>query len=198
MALVNTSISGAVALGDSKVSLTSATGVSVGMLMQVDGEWMLITDVTNSPTVSVVRGYGNGLTTSTARAHNILAPVTYGLTSEFTQTTNGSTPNAGFVSYSVDGAIALPGVDTVVYINKAGVCALTLANPAADSRVAIKFVSLTAYAHTITYTAGFYDNTTSSDVATFPATAGGTIEIIAINGKWRPLATVATAGVTLG
>ena len=74
---------------------------------------------------------------------------------------------------------------------------MTLAAPAAWQTNTLIIVSTTAYAHTITVAEGFYGNTTGSDVATFPATANGTLVVTAQNGLWAPQAT-ADDGVLIG
>lgn len=192
MALTVTSLASACLAGDVNVTLTSATSVVKGSVLLVDGEWMLVTDVTTTPTVQVVRGYNNGSKSSNAVPHGILAPVTYGLSTEFTQGTGVAT--APVSSYGANATVTNPVVDAVVFIDKATACALTLTDPAKDQTNTVTFVSLTAAAHTITYATGFYGDTTSSDVATFAAKAGASISIIARNGKWTPLA---LANVTL-
>ena len=105
MALTVTSLASACTANDTKVTLTSATGCVVGSLIMVDGEFMLVTDITTTPTVQVVRGYNNGAVSSSAVAHAALAPVTFGLTSEFAQTSplNGQVIVA--TSYSANGTI---------------------------------------------------------------------------------------------
>lgn len=197
MALTVTSLNGAVTASQRQVTLTAFTNPSVGAMsadtmLQVDGEAMRVTDATYTPTLAVTRG--DCINTATlAVAHNTLAPVIYGLTTDFAQGVN----NAPVWSYGVDGAITIPRVNAVVYIDKASLCALTLADPDKDAQNTVTFTSLTAYAHTVTYTTGFYDNTTSSDVATFAATAGASFTVQAQNGKWRPTAT-GPSGVTFG
>lgn len=201
MALTVTSLNGALTQNATVVKLTAFTNPSTGGVgpntqLLVDGEKMLVTSALNSPTVQVVRGYDGTLAT----AHNTLAPVTYGLVSEFTTTGLAGAASiavADEATYSVNGAITVPVVDQTIYITKAGVCALTLASPAADQTNTVRFVSLTANAHTITYTPGFYGNTTSSDVATFPATIGAVFTIVARNGLWNAVAT-ADDGVLIG
>jgi hypothetical protein len=196
MALAVTSLNGGITQNAVLVTLTAFTNPSTGgigprTILVVDGEHMLVTDTTLAPTLQVARGVDG----TVANAHNTLAPVVYGLTTLFGQTVG---PQALPVSsISVSGTFVNPTVDQTVYINKAGVCAITLTDPTADSVVTVKFISLTANAHTITYATGFYDNTTTSDVATFAATAGATLTIQAIGGKWRPIAT-ADDGVTIG
>lgn len=56
-------------------------------------------------------------------------------------------------------------------------------------------ISTTAAAHTITYTPGFYGDTTSSDVATYAAKVGASATFIAMRGLWG---VYCLANVTLG
>jgi hypothetical protein len=197
MATTATTLNGAISANATLIKLTafsnpSAGGIGPQTIVKVDGEQMLVTSTLLAPTLQVVRGYAGTL----AGPHNTLAPAVYGLTTDFQQANTGTIAQMPQATYSVDGAFTNPTVDQVVYIDKAGVCALTLSDPAADSQVTVQFVSLTANAHTLTYSTGFYDNTTSSDVATFPSTAGAVFTIKAQSGKWRPVAT-ADDGVTI-
>lgn len=210
MALVSSAtLSGNIGISDQFITLSAFTNPNTGgslstpAVIVVDGETMLIADASLSPTLKVVRGYSSvipGVPTLPACAHKTLAPTVYGLTSDFSQAASTDGRNAaGVLSLSVnDSNVTLPVVDTTVYLTKAGVLAITINGPNKDQTNTIKFISLTANAHTITYTAGFYGNTTSSDVATFPATVGGSFTIQAKGGVWVPMATVTTAGVTLG
>ena len=202
MALVVTSLNGAVTQSATQMKLTAFTNPSAGGIgpftwALVDGEYVQVESTSNSPTLGVVRGINGSL----AVAHNTLAPVVYGLTSDFTDLASQGSDSiriAPVATYSVNGAFTVPYVDQTVYITKAGVLALTLnAAIPADLSVTVKFISLTANAHTLTYTAGFYGNTTSSDVATFAATVGATFTIQAKNGLWIPVAT-ADDGVLIG
>lgn len=190
MALAATTLNGAVSAGSNKVVLTAFTnpatgGISAKTLLLVNGEKMLVTDASLAPTLEVVRGYAG----TAAGASGTLAPVVYGLTSDFNA---GSGP--GFASYGVDSAIAVPVVDTVVWLTKATAGAYTLAGPARDQQNTVTIISTTAAAHTVTYTAGFFGNTTSSDVATFAATINVMLTLRAQNGTW---AIVASSGVTV-
>lgn len=195
MALTVTSLNGAVTASQRQVTLTAFTNPSVGAMsadtmLQVDGEAMRVTDATYTPTLAVTRG--DCINTATlAVAHNTLAPIIYGLTTDFAQGVN----NAPVWSYGVDATVTNPRVDATIYIDKATAIALTLTDPDKDAQNVVRFVSLTAAAHLVTYATGFYDNTTTSDVATFPATAGASFTIQAQGGKWRPQAT-ADDGVT--
>lgn len=200
MALVVTSLNGAITQNATLVKLTAFTNPSTGAIgpstiLLADGEKMLVTDATLSPTLQVVRGYDGTFAT----AHNTLAPVTYGLTSDYSQNV-AQGGIAGVPQYSIgvnDSNVTLPIVDATVYLTKATALAITINGPAKDQTNIIRFVSLTAAAHTVTYTAGFYANTTSSDVATFPATAGAVFTIVARNGLWNAVAT-ADDGVLIG
>jgi len=194
MALTTTTLSGSIKLNDRQLTLAAFTNPSQGAIssptfLVVDGECMLVTDTTNSPTLGVSRGHASpvpGQPTVTCSAHNTTAPVVYGLASDFTQSiaTDGTAGVASF-SISTNGTYTLPVVDCVIYINKAGVCAITINGPNKDQVNKVKFVSLTANAHTITYTAGWYGNTTSSDVVTFPSTIGAVWQQTAKNGVWN-------------
>jgi hypothetical protein len=152
----------------------------------VNGEKMRVTDASLSPTLQVVRGIDG----TAAGASGTLAPVVYGLTSDFS-----AVSGPGFASYGVDSAVAVPVVDTTVWLTKASAGAYTIVGPAKDQQNTVTFISTTAAAHTLTYTAGFAGNTTSSDVATWAATINGTLTIKAQNGTW---AIVALSGVTVG
>lgn len=93
-----------------------------------------------------------------------------------------------------DGAITI--AEGVVFLNKAGVIAATIANPPVGMDGArLLIVSLTAQAHTVTYTAGFGGGTTSRDVATFGGAINDGLEIVAKDGVWQ---IAWTRNVTLG
>lgn len=194
MALVVTSLNGAVALNARQLRLTAFTnpsqgGISAGTLLLVDGEWMKVTDASLSPVLSVTRGALG----SAACPHNTLAPVTYGLSSDFTQQIGtGAAPS---YSYGADATVTNPVVDATIYIDKATAIALTLGDPNKDQTNTVRWVSLTAAAHLITYATGFYGNAGTSDVATFPATIGAGFTMVARNAQWCAVAT-ADDGVT--
>ncbi len=87
---------------------------------------------------------------------------------------------------SADGAITLLA-GGIVEITKAGVCALTLANPQADG--CLLFISSkTAQAHTVTVADGLHGLGAGEDVGTF----GGAIDdgciLASINGYWVQVA----------
>jgi len=83
----------------------------------------------------------------------------------------------------------------------AGACAITLPAPTAgaqsangDDGVRLVFTSDTAQAHVITATGLFQDGAAHVNTATFAANAGGGIELVAYNGKWK---VVNLQGVTM-
>lgn len=201
MALTVTTLAAAKATNDISINLTSATGAAVKGLALVDGEFMRITSVALTPVLGVVPGYAG----TPAGPHGVLAPVVFGLASEFISSGATGANVIPTLSFGADGAITgasgtgVPtGNNTVVYLTKATAGAYTLAAPAKDQQNTVLFVSTTAAAHTITYTAGFYGNTTTSDVATFPATINACFAIKAQGGTWAPVANMSSAGVTLG
>lgn len=73
-------------------------------------------------------------------------------------------------------------------IGSSGGLSMTLAAPAVyQNGVTMLLFASTAQAHTVTYTAGFYGNTTSSDVATYGGAIGDFLVVQAVNGTWRVL-----------
>ena len=192
MATTHTTLNGAITQSAMLVTLTAFTNPSLGTpgpktLLRVDGETMLVTAIPNSPTLQVVRGY-NG---TAAVAHNTLAPVAYGLTSDFIlPTPNAASSGATSTSYGVSGAIAVPttaaNVENFIVIAKATAAAMTLAAPAADQDgLLLVITSQTAAAHTVTATGLFSDGSTTTDVATFAAQKGASVTLQAIAGLWN-------------
>lgn len=196
MALTRTTIAAAISADALTIPVTSATGFAAGNFIRVDNEYMMVVSITG--TSINVRSRGD--LGSAAVAHNILAPATTGLLSDLPNFPMGQAaqvdPNAQtIVTASVDGALDIPVQNTLVLVQKAGVCAMTLAAPTtAQDGLEVTILSATANAHTVTYTAGFYGDTTSSDVATFAAKVGASMTIKAQGGKWG---VVSLANVTL-
>jgi hypothetical protein len=71
-------------------------------------------------------------------------------------------------------------------ITKAGVAALTLAAPTAgaDDGLTIEITSVTANQHVLTATGLLVDGAGHVNTATWPAQLGGTVDLVAYNGKW--------------
>lgn len=118
-----------------------------------------------------------------------------------TATFNGSVVFAGdvqanFTVASADGAITVKS--GVVYVTKAGVCAMTIADPTAttDDGKILRVIATTASAHTLTYaTTGFNAGGGGKDVGTFGGAKGDNIVITAYQGVWYVISNV---NVTLG
>lgn len=95
-----------------------------------------------------------------------------------------------------DGAIGVK--EGTVVITKAGVAALTLANPTAtlDDGKVLTILSVTANAHTVSNAAGagFNGGGTGADIGTFAAAKGNHLVLMAYQGVWY---VVENAGVTL-
>lgn len=90
------------------------------------------------------------------------------------------------VAVTASGAISPHSSQTLV-LTKAGVAAMTLAAPTVttDDGVLLTITSNTANAHTITATGLFQDGSTTTDVATFAARAGASVQLMAYQGKWN-------------
>lgn len=90
--------------------------------------------------------------------------------------------------YTVAGALfPVPGIHS---IGTGGALAMTLAPPTKDRDGMIMIITAsTAQAHTVTYTAGFSQSTTSSDVATFGGAVNDGMVIVAVGGVWQVIST---------
>lgn len=103
--------------------------------------------------------------------------------------TVGGQSVAPVTAASADGAITIAA--GVVAITKGSACAMTLADPTAVTHdgVIMEFISTTAYAHTLSNSAGsgFNGGGAASDIGTFGAAVGNSIRVVAYNGKWYVL-----------
>ncbi len=185
MALTKTTLNGAIAAGATKLVLTSATGIAEKMLIRIDSEFFLVTDVALAPTVSVVPGYSNGYTSSYSVAHNTLAQAAYGIAADFSTFTGRAVQEVN--SYGASGAIVVPLTDQTIIIDKASAAAMTLAAPAHDTNPTIEITSNSAAAHTVTGVALLADGTsaTPKSTATFGTQAGATMVLTGVNGLWN-------------
>jgi hypothetical protein len=190
MAQTYTTISAAVTASDLIIPVTSATGFTAGNYLRIDNEYMVVVSVSGTNITVNLRGdLGSG-----AVAHNILAVADTGLTSDLADLPLGEDSQVDpsketIVSYSAAGAIAIPTQNTLVLLTSATARAMTLAAPAKDQDgLRMTFLNADAKANTVTYTAGFYGDTTSSDVATFAAKTGASFSIVARGGTWGIIA----------
>jgi hypothetical protein len=83
---------------------------------------------------------------------------------------------------SADGAIQ-NRAGGLVFITKASAAALTLAAPQQDG-ARLTIVSTTAYAHTVTYSAGLGNAGDGKDTITFVAEVGAGLTLVSYNGYW--------------
>ena len=95
---------------------------------------------------------------------------------------------------SANGAITIK--DGFVVLTKAGVAAMTLADPTAttDDGKELTVIATTANAHTVTIAGGLNGAGASADVGTFGGAVGDRFSVVAYNGKWY--ASGATVNVT--
>jgi hypothetical protein len=186
MAQTTTTISAAVGATDLTIPVTSATGFAAGNYLRLDNEFMVVSSV--SGTNISVRSRGDK--GSGAVAHNILAIANTGLDSDLAVQPMGQAAQIDpqfptIVTYSAAGAIAIPVQNTMVVLNGGAARAMTLAGPGKDQDgLTLTVLNASAFAHTVTYTAGFYGDTTSSDVITFAAKAGASFICVARGGTW--------------
>lgn len=201
MALTQTTASAALGVNDLVLSVTSATGFAAGYEARIDNEfWVVGRDYVSGTNIPMTRRGDLG---SQQVAHAILADVTVGATGDWPQgnvATYAQVPPNGWdtVTIGADATIVFPNKDTIYLIRKATAAAITLSAPATKGTVGVnaRFFSETAAAHVITYTPGFYADTTSSDLATFAAKAGASATFQTYGGALIGVASL--ANVTLG
>jgi len=192
MALTNTTLAAAAAVGDTTIKVTATTGFAVGQAIRVDNEIM----AQSAAAVGTVIPVRRGLEGSAQIAHGILADVVTGLAGDWPSAPAGESvavpPAPGRRSVGVDTTFAtadFPPGDTTYVITKATAAALTVGAPSkAQNGLRLTFLSATAAAHTVTSAAGFYGDTTGSDIATFAAKVGASMTIEAQAGGWGVIA----------
>lgn len=194
MAVTQTSLTAAVALGDLILPVTSATGFAVGNWVRIDSEYIGAVLAINGTQISV-RGRGDQGTA--AVPHNALSLVSTGLPSDYPTNPPGVTvpdppDDEVIVEYGVSGAIAVPSTNTIALLNKAGVAVMTLAAPSkAQDGVHLTILSNSAFAHTVTATGLLNTGTATVNLATFAAFAGASVQLVAMGGKWSVIANTA-------
>ena len=148
MALANTTLGAACAVGDSKVLVAAATGFAIGVKFRIGDEDFKVTKgyVAASLTVPVLRGQDG----TVAVAHPSGAQVTVGAGSDWAQEGAAQTIDAYPIAmrartireYSASGAIALPTAGSDLLVVLSGVAtAMTIVVPTKDlngSRVTIE------------------------------------------------------------
>ena len=197
MALATTTLAGAATAMTNTINVTAATGFAAGSYCQVDSEMMKVQTV-NGTSIGVFRGVRG----TPSVAHSAYALVTVGTAKEFSDVVSGGADTPFSVkpriySYAAAGAVTIaPGLHRLG-AGQSGVIAYTLASPSyADDGIALTFETASAYAHTLDCTAGFMNNTSSSNLATFAATVGSSFTVVAIGGKWAVTASSNTGTAT--
>jgi len=189
-------------ISGSALPAVGAVPLAIGVPTMIDSEvfFTIAQPVTNT---FQIRGRGSDGTA--AVAHDVLANVIASSTGDFPAPFAGSLayidPTEDLVlSVGQDQTLLLPTVavkNTIVNINKATAIALTVPAPApALNGLQLTITSTTAAAHVITATALLMDGTAGAPktTATFAASKGATMLVVAENGLWN---VVALQNVTL-
>lgn len=201
MALVTTTLAAAVAVADNVITVASATSLTAGRLIRIDGEYMEINQAyTGGVTVGVLRGQEGSVTAAHQSGANVVTALASDLASAPSQVNEGvlypGQMSVTTTSYSAAGAIAF-GLSqwTIAIINGTSALAMTIANPTKDQDGCyLHIVANGKAAHTVTYTAGLGNGGASFDVGTFSATLAMSSLLVACNGFWVSVGpTTATA-----
>jgi hypothetical protein len=197
MALTATTLAADADAQTLRFAVTSSTGATVGGFMRVDGEYMKIVAIPVTNTIDVrARGDRGGV----AVAHDILAPVTFGLDTDMVALPTAEDrpiPAKDFDLKHIGeniAALPCPVRDTVYFINKASALASTvLGNPGKDQNgLRVTFINTTDYAAVVTV-ADCHDGSTGAHTTlTSPAYEGATLTIIAWQGSWYVFSQSAT------
>lgn len=190
MATTHTTLAAALSSSALDLIATAATGATVGGLVRVDDEYMVVTEIIGT-TISVRARGEHG---TTAAAHNVLAPLTFCLVSDLSRPKQN---RFHMVSYGANGAIAVPTSNTIVLLTKATAAAMTLADPSplADGTL-IGIVNTTAVANTVTLATAYTGSTET--VFTFTNTVGASLWLIAYKGVWAHVSVSLTAAEGAG
>lgn len=202
MALTKTTLSAALAAGDTKATVASATGIASGYIWKTDDEQGYVSNAYTSGSTSVPLLRAKNGTAQVAHASG--ANITFGTAADW------ANPNATVVtayalsgrrrkviSYSASGAIDMPsaGEDVVAVLNGTSVLAMTIADPTQDLDGArLTIVANGAAAHTLTFASGLSGAGSSYDVVTLNGTGPVAIEAMACNALWNAIVAVPMAG----
>lgn len=185
--MTRTTLSVACAAADKQVTLASISGLLVGSVLFIDGEYMRVTSVPSAATLPV--GVFRGINATIVAAHPITAGVAFGTPDEFSPKVDLARRRE-VRSYTAAGAIDLPtpGNDAVAILNGTTALAMTIANPGKnqDGDV-LTVIGNGKAAHTITITAGWGNMGSAGDVGTFDTGAQCCMAFMAANEIWVPL-----------
>ncbi len=202
MALANTTLGAAKAVGDTFLTVASATGFAPRYLVRIGDESYQVGKGYVAGSLQVPIGLEKGGTV--VEAHPIGAQVTVGTQADWAQQTspqaNSSFPIAGrarvITEYAADGAIALPpsGADALAVLVGTAHTGLTLAVPSKDlNGCKLTVLDLTAAAHVITVAGGIGGSAIVT--LTFDSSGRAMIDLVAYNELWY---VPALSGTTTG
>lgn len=203
MALTRTTLSAAIGLGDTTITVASATGFLAGSWIRIDDEMMKVGWAYASGTaIPVMRGQDG----TAVKAHAVTAGVVVGPGTDWTENplqTPVQFPIAGRIvtiqSYTAAGAIAFPkdGCDARVLLNGTVALAMTLAVPTVDLDGSIlTVVGNGKAAHTITVAGGIGAAGAGYTVLTFDTGGQCCVQLIAANAVWVPLPSTMSGTLT--
>ncbi len=194
MALVATTLNGAVGASQTYVVLTSATGLAPGMEVLVDKELMQVTkDYVSGTTANVLRGRGG----TVQSAHVTGAKATYGVPGDFQDPAPGSfattyNPVMSFYSTSVTATstLTLPPPQSFAVVTLNGTSAITLTIPVPTADMDGTFLTLMANGiaqHALVFTSGLSGITGSYTTVTAASAAKQSIMVVACGGYWNAI-----------
>ncbi len=176
-----------------RVSTSTSQGDGVALPTSAAGLEITVVNSSGFP----IQVYGNNTAADTINSITTATGISLGQnqTATFVCTVAGNwvvqlnaSTQPGIALISANAAIP-PHVAHEYMITKTGsLAAITLAAPTSgtDDGLFITVTSSTAFAHTITATGLFVTGAANVNVFTFPATAGGSITLMAYAGKWYP------------
>lgn len=196
MALVSTTLAGAIGASDAFLTATSGTTIAAGRLIRIDDEMMQIGAgcVAGATLVPVIRGIGG----SAASAHANLATLVHGLPADFdapgAQTSVVYQYNPVWRRVSYNGAantLVLPDAGVNLHVILTGTTAdtFTIPVPTVDITGSRLLISSNGVAqHILTFTGGLSGAGVDVDLLTVNATAPASFEFVAVDGLWHLIA----------
>jgi len=194
MALAETTLSAACGANDSSVLVASATSITVGRFLKIDGEMMKVTKgyVAASTTVPVTRGQSG----TAQAAHVVSARVVHGDATDFGDPGVGAAVNYPVVSWSkklvsitattATMELPAPGQDLVVFLNGTSVITLTIPVPTkALDGCELTIHSNGVAAHVLTFTGGLSGAGSGYDLVTQNASGAVSYKFGAADETWR-------------
>lgn len=187
MAVTRTTLKAAATASTLVFNVTASTGATVGGVMQIAGEFMRIVEI---PVAGFIRVRSRGDRGGMAQAHDVLAPVTFGLDEDFANLgPKEIEPIPGkrdVITVGQNGVVPAPVRDTLYRLTKAtALASTTFADPTAGmDGIEVTFLTETDAAHVIT-TVACHDGTTGAHTTnTSAAYIGACLTLIAAAGKW--------------